>query len=162
MDTAVAGQTSCTKVFASGGSFQDVCGELIGVVQGHSVQNTPFISNLLCKCLATLQALPFAELLPHTSLCGCCHGLIVGTEHIARLNATSYKRTLTLFLTTNFAFRILLCVWISMFTQEMKIAEKQKIKINKNVNAADDQRIVSDKPSSISIELSMSFAMHCG
>ena len=30
-----------TKVFASGGSFQDVCGELIGVGQNRPVQKPP-------------------------------------------------------------------------------------------------------------------------
>ena len=40
IDTNIASQTSYTKVFASGGSFLDVCGELIGVDQ-----SPPFISN---------------------------------------------------------------------------------------------------------------------
>ena len=31
IDTTVASQSSYMKVFASSGSFQDVCGELIGV-----------------------------------------------------------------------------------------------------------------------------------
>ena len=44
IDTLVASQSSYTKVLASGGSFQDVCGELIGVVQDSPVQSLPFIS----------------------------------------------------------------------------------------------------------------------
>ena len=41
IDTTVACQSSYTKVFASGGSFQDVCGELIGVSQNRPVQRPP-------------------------------------------------------------------------------------------------------------------------
>ena len=37
-DTTVACQSSYTKVFASGGSFQDVCGKLIGVGQNRPVK----------------------------------------------------------------------------------------------------------------------------
>ena len=47
VDTTVESQPSYTKVFASDGSFQDVCGELIGVVLDRPVQSPPFISNLL-------------------------------------------------------------------------------------------------------------------
>ena len=78
-------------VLASG-SFQDVGGELIGVVQDRPVQSPLFIAraNLLWKAF------------------------VVGSEYIARSNATSSDKTLTLF-SANFAFRILLCVWICMF-----------------------------------------------
>ena len=41
IDTTVACQSSYTKVFASGGSFQDVCGELIGMGQNRPVQRPP-------------------------------------------------------------------------------------------------------------------------
>ena len=41
IDTTVACQSSYTEVFASGGSFQDVCGELIRVGQNHPVQRSP-------------------------------------------------------------------------------------------------------------------------
>ena len=44
---AIACQSSYTKVFASGGSFQDVCGEFIGVGQNRSFQRSPFLSTLL-------------------------------------------------------------------------------------------------------------------
>ena len=57
---------------------------------------------------ATPQTLIFAVIIPHTSLNGVCHRLIVGSEYIARSNATSNK-TLALF-SSNYAFRILLCV----------------------------------------------------
>ena len=48
-DTTVASQS--TKVLASGGSFQAMYGELVGVIQDRPVQNPPFISkaNLLWK-----------------------------------------------------------------------------------------------------------------
>ena len=38
IDTTVVCQSSYTKVFASGGSFQDVCGELIRMGQNRPVQ----------------------------------------------------------------------------------------------------------------------------
>ena len=41
IDTTVACQSSYTKVFTSGGSFQDVFGELIGVGQNCPVQRPP-------------------------------------------------------------------------------------------------------------------------
>ena len=47
IDTTVASQSSDTKVLASGGSFQDAGGELIGVVQDRPVHSPPFIFNLL-------------------------------------------------------------------------------------------------------------------
>ena len=47
IDTTVACQSSYTKVFASGGSFQDVCGELIGVDQDRSVQRPPLSLSLI-------------------------------------------------------------------------------------------------------------------
>ena len=45
-DTTFACQSSYIKVFASGDSFQDVCGELTGVIQGHPVHSPPFIPHL--------------------------------------------------------------------------------------------------------------------
>ena len=48
IDTTVASQSSYTQVFPSGGSFQDVHGKLIRVVQDRPVQSPPIISNLLC------------------------------------------------------------------------------------------------------------------
>ena len=39
--TTVASQSSDTKVLASGGSFRDVCGELIEVVQDRPVHRPP-------------------------------------------------------------------------------------------------------------------------
>ena len=45
IDGTVASQSSYT----SGGSLQDACGELTGVVQEHPVQSCPFISNFLWK-----------------------------------------------------------------------------------------------------------------
>ena len=50
-DAIVAGQSRYTKVLASGGSFQDVSGVLIGVGQDRPVQSLPFMSeaNLLRK-----------------------------------------------------------------------------------------------------------------
>ena len=55
-----------------------------------------------------------------------------------------------------FAFLILLCVWITMIIQEMKIAEKKSI--NKNSNAAADRQLGADKARPISIEFSTSCA----
>ena len=103
-DTIVASQSSYTKAFASGGSFQDVCGELIGVDQDHPVQSPPFIWLTFCgKRFATPQTLIFAVIVPHTSLYGVHHCLIVGSEYIACSNATSSNKTLTIF-SAKFAF----------------------------------------------------------
>ena len=129
-DTTVASQSCYSKVFASGGSFQDVCGELIGVDQDHPVQSPSFIWLTFCgKRFATPQTLIFAVIVPHTSLYGVHHCLIVGSEYIACSNATSSNKTLTL-PSANFAFRFLICVLISMFIQEMKIAgEKMSMQL---------------------------------
>ena len=48
IDTTVVCQSSYTKVFASGGSFQDVCGELIRVSQICPVQR-PALSLTFCR-----------------------------------------------------------------------------------------------------------------
>ena len=45
-----------------------------------------------------------------------------------------------------------------MIIQEIKIEVKKKVKINKNFNAADDQKLAADKMQPVSIEFSMSFA----
>ena len=39
-------QSSYMKVFASGGSVLNMCGEFIGVSKNHPVQRPPFISDL--------------------------------------------------------------------------------------------------------------------
>ena len=46
-DTTDASQSSYRKGLASGGSFQDECGVLIGVGQDRPVQSSTFISNLV-------------------------------------------------------------------------------------------------------------------
>ena len=81
-----------------------------------------------------------------------------GSEYIASSNATFSNKILTLF-SANFAFHIL---WISMFIQEMKIAEEKKKKFNKTFNAADDRRLAANKARPISIEFATSFAMRYG
>ena len=125
-----------------------VCVELIGVVQDRPVQSPPFISkgNLLRKAFRyptdidfrsnpTPQTLIFAVILPHTSIYGVCHCLIFGSEDIARSNATSSDKTLTLF-SANLAFRVLLC-------NENRREIFSKIKINQNFDAADDRRLAA-------------------
>ena len=62
----------------------------------------------------------------------------------------------TLF-SSKFAFRILLCVWISMIIQEMKIAKKTS-KSTKNSSAADDRELAADKARPINIEFWTSLA----
>ena len=133
IDTTVASLStySCTTVLASGGSLQDVCGELIRVVQDRHVQSPLFFSRATTcgKHLTTPQTLIFAVLIPHTLLCSICFAwlLAVNTSHI---QLPLLIKILTLF-SANFAFCMLLCVWISMFIQEMKIVQKKrKIKIN--------------------------------
>ena len=56
-----------------------------------------------------------------------------------------------------FAFHIFLCAWISMIIQEMKIEEK--VKINRNFDAADDRWLDADKARPVSIEFPTSFAL---
>ena len=51
IDTTVASQSSYTKVFASGGTFQDVCGKLIGVGQNRPVQIPPLSLTFCGECL---------------------------------------------------------------------------------------------------------------
>ena len=64
-DTTVSSQSSYTKVFASGGSFQDECDELIGVGQNRSLQRP--LSLAVCgERFATPQTLTFAVILPRT------------------------------------------------------------------------------------------------
>ena len=58
-DTTVACQSSNTKVFASGGSFQDVCGEL---------QRPPLHLTVCGNRFVTPQTLTFAVILPLPSL----------------------------------------------------------------------------------------------
>ena len=50
IDTTVACQSSYTQVFASGGSFPDVCGELIGVGQNRPVQRPPLSLTFCGEC----------------------------------------------------------------------------------------------------------------
>ena len=105
------------------------------------------------------QTLIFVVILPHTSFHGVCHCLIVGSEYIARSNATSSNKTLTLF-SGNFGFHIFLCVWISMFIQKNENCGEKKSK--STFNAADDRRLAADKARPISIAFATSFAMHYG
>ena len=55
---------SYTKVFASGGSFQDVCGELIGMGENRPVQRPPLSLTFCGERFATPQTLTFAVILP--------------------------------------------------------------------------------------------------
>ena len=73
----------------------------------------PRLSLTFCgERFSTSQTLTLAITLPCTALYGVCHYLIVRhcwilySEHIARSNATSSNKTLTLF-SAKFAFRIL-------------------------------------------------------
>ena len=61
----------------------------------------------------------------NTSIWWVSHCLVVGSEYIVCSTEASSNNTLALF-STNFAFRILCCVWVSMFIQEMKTAKKRK------------------------------------
>ena len=83
------------------------------------------LSLIFCgERFATPQTLTFAVIIAHASLYSVSHCLIVGSEHIARSNATSSNKTLTLF-SLKFFFYILLCVWIYIIIQKMNIAEKK-------------------------------------
>ena len=99
------------------------------MVHGRPVQSPMFLSNLLWGAFrypTDIDSRSSTTLyLPHTSPYGACHCLTVGGEFFASSNATSSNKTLTLF-SAKFAFCSLLCVWISITIQEMKIAEKNR------------------------------------
>ena len=160
-DTTVASQSSYTKVFASGGSFQDVCGELIGVGQDRPSQRPSLISNLLWGAFLHPTDIDF-----RSNLTPLRHFAAVVTAWLLAVNTSVVQMPLpltkrTLF-SANFACRVLLCVWICMVIEEMKIAGK-KSKSTKNSSAVDDRQLAADKTRPISIEFSTSFAkMHCG
>ena len=155
-DATVASQSSYTKVFASSGSFQNMCVEMIGLGQNRPVQIPPLPLTLSGERFATQQTMTVVVILPVPSLC--C------IEHIGRSNASSClkqkQKPLTLFDSAKFAFRILLFVWISMIIQEMY--SRRKIQINKNSDAADDRQLAADKARPIGIGFSRSFTMLCG
>ena len=123
IDTTVAG-SSYTKVLASGTSFQDVCGELIGVVQVRPVQSPTFIPNLLWAAFRypTDTDIDIAIL------------LAVNTSQV-RMSLLVTK--LTLF-SAKSVFRILLCAWISILIQELKIAKKKSKSANSSMQQATD------------------------
>ena len=60
-DSTVASQSSYTKVFASDGSFLDVCGELIGVGQNRPAHRSPLSLTFCGERFAT-----FSVILPCT------------------------------------------------------------------------------------------------
>ena len=121
---AVSSQSSHTKVLTNGSSLQDECRELIRWF-GIALFRALVLSLTFCGGrFAVPQTLTFAAIIPHNSLYGVCRCLILGSEHIARSNANSDK-TLNL-VSAAFAFRILLCVWISMIIQDMKIGREKK------------------------------------
>ena len=111
IDTIVASQSSDSKVIASGGIVQDVCGVLNRVVQDPTLQSPLFIAVVTFyeKHFVAPQTLIFAVIVPHTVLYSVCLCLIVGSEHIAHSNATSSNKTFTLF-SAGFTFHILSCV----------------------------------------------------
>ena len=108
----VSSQSSHTKVLTNGGSSQDECRELIRWF-GIALFRALLLSLTFCGWrYAVPQTLTFAAITPHNLLYGVCRFLFLFSEHIASWNASSDK-TLNL-VSAAFAFRILLCVWISM------------------------------------------------
>ena len=81
----------------------------------------PFCSEPSIRHTTTLTS---AVIISHTSLHGVCHCLITGSEHNACSDAISSNKALTLS-SAKFAFRVLSSVWISIFIQEMKIAQEK-------------------------------------
>ena len=79
---------------------------------------------------------------PQTLTFAVCHCLIVGSEHIACSNATCYNKTRTLF-SAKFAYCIILCLDFHDYPRNENCREK--VKINKNFNVADDQRLAVGK-----------------
>ena len=90
-DTTDASQSSYAKIFASGGSFQDVCDELIGVGQNRPVQRPSLFLTFCGERFAISQTMTFAVILPRTvtlrqSLLPDCWN-----ERIGRSNASKKK-----------------------------------------------------------------------
>ena len=114
------------RMYLASGSFHDVCGELIRVVQDHSLQSPLYVSNVLFgECFTTSQSSTFTVVLPHTSFCTAFGtAKVYAAKKITSSFATSSNRSHASF-SAMFAFHILLRVWISMIIQEMKIAEKK-------------------------------------
>ena len=133
VDTTAASQFSYTRVFASGDSFQDVCEASWSRWFRSALFRAVCLSLRLTLCgkfFATPKIFIFAVIISHTSLYG--DWLAVNTSHV------QMPPNLTKLLPCSrqtFAFCILLCVWVSIFIQEMKIAEE---KINKIISAAND------------------------
>ena len=138
---------------ASGGSFQDVCGELIGVVQTEPPVYLEFsVGNVIYPTDIDFQNNPTC-----TSLYGVCHCLIVGSEHIARSNATFSNKTLIPCSQQNL---LSASPYVSAFLWLSKTWKSQrKSRYQQNFNAADQRWLAADKARPIiSIEFSTSFA----
>ena len=142
--------------FASG-SFQDVCVELIRVVQGRLFQSPPFISNLLRRAFRYPRGIDV-----------CCHtsfftvfvtAWVLAMNKIAHSKATSSKKNLTSF-SSKFAFCALLCVLIFYF--HLKNEKSRRKSQNHLQLQCSGRRLEVDQAGPISIESSTSFAMHCG
>ena len=90
-DTTVASQSSYMKVFAYGGSFKDVCGELIGMGQNRPVQR-PLLSLTFCgKRFATLLILTFAAILSRSTSVWCPPGFSTESHLIHFVRSASLK-----------------------------------------------------------------------
>ena len=70
-DTAIASQSSLTKVIASSDNFKDVCGELIGMGQNRPVQRPPLSLTFCGEHFSTPQTLAVTVILPHTVTLQC-------------------------------------------------------------------------------------------
>ena len=112
IDATVASQSSYTRVFASSCRFQDVCGEVIELVQ----DRPPFISNLLWGAFRYPTDIDFHS--DSTTAFVSESLLAVNTWHVQIPLLRKLVPSLSKF-SAKFVFRILLCVWISMIIQEM-------------------------------------------
>ena len=134
--------------FARGGSVQEVCGVLIGMVQDRPAQSPLFIANLLWgafrypqrhwlsqksyQVLHTLRRLSLPDCWQWTHRTFQCH-----------------------FFWRNSYFVLSMCLDFHAYPRTENRGEK--VKINKNFNATDDRRLAADKARPLSIEFSASF-----
>ena len=84
------------RYFASGGSYQEVCGELNSVVQDRPVQSPPFISSLLLGAFRYPTDGDFRSNPTSYFIYDVCPRLLFGSERIERSNATFSNKTLSL------------------------------------------------------------------
>ena len=115
----------------------------------------PLSLTVCWEWFAYLQTVTFAVILPCAVFYGVCHCLIVGSEHIGRSHATSSDKT--------YFIRSKLCLSHPLMSLDFHDYETnknlgEKVKIDKNFNAADDRQLAATKRDQLASSFSTSFA----